>query len=74
MGYYMGFLKIKFSLLWNTIGRLDQQRYTTIYLMGRIVITLSSLSKISQEVCSLARGNYFCELEFSQHAGLQRDF
>ena len=70
----MGILKIKFSLLRNMTGRLDQQRYTTIYLKGRIVITLSSLNKISQEVCHLAKGNYFSELEFSQHAGVQRDF
>lgn len=70
----MGCLKIKFSLLWKTIGRLDQQFSTTIYVKGRIVITLSSLDKISQEVCSLEKGNYFSELEFSQHAAVQRDF
>lgn len=48
----MDFLKIKFSPLWNMTGRLDQQRYTTIYLKGRIVITPSSPNNISQEVCS----------------------
>lgn len=37
-------------------GRLDQQCYTTIHLKGRIIITLSSLNKVSQEVCSLAKG------------------
>lgn len=55
-------------------GRLDQQCYRTIYLKGRIIITLSSLNKVSQEVCSLAKGNYFWELEFSQHAEVQKDF
>lgn len=70
----MSFLKIKFSLLWNMTGRLDQQCYRTIYLKGRIIITLSSLNKVSQEVCSLAKGNYFWELEFSQHAEVQKDF
>lgn len=52
----MSFLKIKFSLLGNMTGRLDQQCYTTIHLKGRIIITLSSLNKVSQEVCSLAKG------------------
>lgn len=65
---------MKFSLQCNMTGRLDQQCYTTVYLKGRIIITLSSLNKVSQEVSSLAKGNYFWELEFSQHAEVQRDF
>lgn len=74
MGQYMGFLKMKFSLLWNMTGRLDQQHYIAICLKGRILIIPSSPNNISQEVCSLAKANYFCDLEFIQHAGVQRDF
>lgn len=60
-GLIYGFLKTKkytgFSLQWNMTGRLDQLHYTTVYVTGGIVITPSSLNNISQEVCSLAKGN-----------------